>query len=318
METEEKTKIIECIENIPYGIDIFEKLNVHVPYNEYVHTITGDFLYFKPAKIVYSDNVAIFNFQWGVCYAEYSLFVKNDSDLHILPERISKLNDLIKKGYNILIYYQIHIVKNENFNKNINLVSSWIRKLLRKIKIPVQFLCTFAEKQTFKNAIEIYKEITNKKDCNIIYCTYKFEKSTIPPNIKFVDVEEFFKKKINMNIFMRDKLVIFLFGMPGCTFKKIIDILTPSFIFTETLTELSGSKIITMLPKTRYERDRLYYNLNNFGYRYKILYLIQNGKANDKINKIERDSKEYENFFNDIIIPETHKETCEVIRINYF
>ena len=121
-----------------------------------------------------------------------------------------------------------------------------------------------------------------------------------------------------MNIFMRDKLVIFLFGMPGCTFKKIIDILTPSFIFTETLTELSGSKIITMLPKTRYERDRLYYNLNNFGYRYKILYLIQNGKANDKINKIERDSKEYENFFNDIIIPETHKETCEVIRINYF
>jgi bifunctional polynucleotide phosphatase/kinase len=136
-------RTIECISRIKNGLKILRDLDII--YDDDFTFKQRDTCYYYEPKIVRSEYIAAFDMDWTLSYNERHLFPKDTDDIHILPNRRLALENLIKSGYNIVLFTnQYSRTKSERLNR-----CKRVQTFLQKLQLPV-FAYIATEKDQYR------------------------------------------------------------------------------------------------------------------------------------------------------------------------
>lgn len=148
-------EVLKCYEKNNISITDLKKIKIKYDIN-FKFTKKGSLYYYVP-EIKFFDYIVCFDLDWTLTYSMKHLYPKDPDDIHILPNRRKVLENLIKNGYNIVIFTN-QFAKSENEKKKkVERVSNF----LRKIKLPIAVFIATEKDGYRKPEIKAFQEYIN-------------------------------------------------------------------------------------------------------------------------------------------------------------
>ena len=321
-------KFIECIYNIENGYKVLQ--NIDIKYNkEFVFKNNGSVFYFEPECKKF-DHIATFDLDWTLSYNENHLFPKDVDDIHIFPQRRHIREDIIKLGYNIVIFTnQYAKSKNEKLKK-----VERVKTFLKNINLPIYVYIATEKDENRKPNIGMWNMfIKNRPTPNKLI----FVGDALGRPQDFSDSDRLFGEGICAKIYSPEdffgeapvpsfkdekELVIFV-GMPGSGKSTYYSKYLNDHIHIEQDKLGSRAKVLKLLDKslesgksividstnTKQEnRLEFYEKAINYGYTIKVLYFLINGTGFNKLRSFPVPDIAYHIYFKNLD-PPTYENT---------
>ena len=136
-------EFINCINHIKNWPIALQKLNII--YDKPIKFKKHKSVFYYEPDIKKFDHIAAFDLDWTLTYNEQSLIPKEVDDIKIFPNRRKKLEDIIKLGYNIVIFTNQYAKSENEKQKKVKRITTFIKEL----KLPV-FVYISTEKDDFR------------------------------------------------------------------------------------------------------------------------------------------------------------------------
>lgn len=317
-------RTVECISNIKNGLLVLRYINI-VYEGDFILRQKDTCYYFEP-PVARSDYVAAFDLDWTISYNEKHLFPKEVDDIQILPRRRDMLENLIKNGYNVVLFTnQYSRTKSERINKLNRIIN-----FLYKLKLPI-FLYIATEKDQYRKPdIGMWNLFIGSNPVRkIIYVgdalgrPQDFSDSDflfgrqISPFSEIYTPEDFFGSSEIPPFMPLKELVVFV-GAAGTGKSSYYqnNLLTHIHIEQDkigsrakVLKELTRafntgrSIVIDSTNPSQESRDEYYRIASEHGYSIKVLYFVRNGTGYNKLRPKPVPTIAYHIFYKKLEVP---------------
>ena len=329
-------EFINCINHIKNWPIALQKLNII--YDKPIKFKKHKSVFYYEPDIKKFDHIAAFDLDWTLTYNEQSLIPKEVDDIKIFPNRRKKLEDIIKLGYNIVIFTNQYAKSENEKQKKVKRITTFIKEL----KLPV-FVYISTEKDDFRKPnISMWNLFKNDKEIkNIIFVgdalgrpqDFSDSDRVFAENIgssQIYSPEDFFGRS-PIPPFKEEKELVVFVGMPGSgknTYYNnylsdthvIIeqDILkTRQKVMKELGKSLKTGKsiVINSMNQTQEKREEYYEKATEYNYKIKVLYFLVNGSDFNELREKPVPKIVYHKYFKSIEPPSTDNTPGELFYV---
>jgi len=294
---------LECINKINNGTNILKSLDIiydkPITFKNYESVV-----YYEP-EIKSFDYIAAFDLDWTLTYNEKHLFPKEIDDIKIFPNRRKVLEDILKIGYNIVIFTNQKSRTKDEKERKVSRIMTFIKEL----KLPVFVYISTQDDNYRKPNIGMWNLFSKDKDIkNII-----FAGDALGRLQDFSDSDKVFAENINVNrlyspedffgkapvpIFNNENEIVIFVGMPGSGkssyYNKYLTdhinieqdkLVTRQKVLKQLNTSLKTGKsiVINATNPSQEDREEFYRKALEHNYKIKVLYFIINGTGFNKL-----------------------------------
>ena len=311
---------INCINNIKNGQIVLEKLNII--YDKPITLKKYESVFYYEPNIKKFDYIAAFDLDWTLTYNEKHLFPSDIDDIKIFPNRRKKLENILKLGYNIVIFTNQSGKSKDEIEKKVERVKTFIKEL----KLPI-FVYISTKKDNYRKPnIDMWNLFVKDRIIkNII-----FVGDALGRPQDFADSDKIFGQNIKANkiyspedffghapipLFKKYKEIVIFVGMPGSGkntyYNKYLtdhiiieqDILkTRPKVLKELDRSLQTGNSIVINSTNSLQKDRMEYYEKALKYNYniKVLYFIINGAGFNKLREKPVSTIVYHKYFKNL------------------
>jgi bifunctional polynucleotide phosphatase/kinase len=308
---------LKCINEIKDGANILKNLNIiydkPIVFKNYESVV-----YYEP-EIKKFDYIAAFDLDWTLTYNEKHLFPKEVDDIKIFPNRRQILEDILKVGYNIVIFTNQKSRTKEEKKRKVDRITTFIKEL----KLPVFLYISTADDSYRKPNTGMWNLFSKDIDIkNIIFVgdalgrlqDFSDSDKVFAENInakRIYSPEDFFGKAPIPTFNSKNEIVIFV-GMPGSgkssyyskyltdhinieqdklvTRQKVLKQLNASL-------KTGNSIVINATNPSQEDREEFYRKALEHNYKIKVLYFIINGTGFNKLREKPVPTIVYHKYF---------------------
>ena len=308
----------ECINKINNGIDILK--NLDIVYDKPIVFKTQDSVVYYEPEIKRFDYVAAFDLDWTLTYNEKHLFPKEVDDIKIFPNRRKILEDILKIGYNIVIFTNQKSRTKEEKQRKVDRITTFIKEL----KLPVFVYISTQDDVYRKPNTGMWNLFTNGKNIkNIIFVgdamgrlqDFSDSDKVFAENInaqKIYSPEDFFGRAPVPDVFKpRHEIVIFV-GMPGSGKSSYYNKYLTDHINIEQDKLITRQKVLKQLNislktgdsivinatnPSQEDREEFYKKALEHNYKITVLYFLINGTGFNKLREKPVPTIVYHKYF---------------------
>ena len=329
-------EFINCINHIKNWPIALQKLNII--YDKPIKFKKHKSVFYYEPKMKKFDYIAAFDLDWTLTYNEQSLIPKEVDDIKIFPNRRKMLEDIIKLGYNIVIFTNQYAKSENEKQKKVKRITTFIKEL----KLPV-FVYISTEKDDFRKPnISMWNLFKNDKEIkNII-----FVGDALGRPQDFSDSDRLFAENIGISqiyspedffgiapipAFNEKKELIVFVGMPGSGKNTYYNnYLSDTHIIIEqdilktspkVMKELSKSLktgksiVINSMNQTQEKREEYYEKAAEYNYNIKVLYFLVNGSGFNELREKPVPKIVYHKYFKSLEPPSSDNTPGEVFYV---
>ena len=308
---------LKCINEIKDGANILKNLNIiydkPIVFKNYESVV-----YYEP-EIKKFDYIAAFDLDWTLTYNEKHLFPKEVDDIKIFPNRRQLLEDILKIGYNIVIFTNQKSRTKEERKRKVDRITTFIKEL----KLPVFLYIATTDDNYRKPNTGMWNLFSKDRDIkNIIFVgdalgrlqDFSDSDKVFAENInanRIYSPEDFFGKASIPTFNNKNEIVIFV-GMPGSGKSSYYNDYLTNHINIEqdklitrqkVLKQLNASLktgnsiVINATNPSQEDREEFYRKALEHNYKIKVLYFIINGTGFNKLREKPVPTIVYHKYF---------------------
>jgi len=294
---------LQCINKIENGPEVLKNLNII--YDKPIEFKNHESVFYYEPDVKRFDYTAAFDLDWTLTYNEQHLFPQAVDDIKIFPNRRKILENILKSGYNIVIFTNQKSKKKEEKEKRVKRVTTFIKEL----KLPVFVYISTTDDNYRKPNTGMWDLFNKGKDNkNII-----FVGDALGRLQDFSDSDKVFAENINANkiyspenffgnapvpVFKSHNEIVIFVGMPGSGKNTYYNKYLTDHIIIEqdkigprqkVLKQLDlslktgKSIVINATNPSQEDREEFYRKALEHKYKIKVLYFIINGTGFNKL-----------------------------------
>jgi bifunctional polynucleotide phosphatase/kinase len=326
----------KCLNDIPLDINVILQIlgtiNIENEYKilNYDFIREGDLFYHIP-NIIPHSYIAAFDIDWTLSFSEKKLepYLAEPWDIKLLPNRVSKLVELFKIGYTIVLFSNQNVAEKTKKSR-----ISRIKTLLEKIGVPCYVFIATGRDKYRKPAVGMWEKFVSLLDVPVEFAFYVGDALGRPQDfsnsdkefaenigIPYYSPEEFFDStKVSLQ---PGKNMVILVGMPGSgktsyTEKELLSLgyihvssdklkSNKKRIQNEVQKVLNmGENVVIDATNAKQETRQVYYNMaETKGYNVIILYFVRNGFGWNELREKKVPRIAYNIYFSNLDPPTT-------------
>ena len=294
---------LECINKIKDGTNILK--NLDIIYDKPIEFKNHESVVYYEPNVKRFDYIAAFDLDWTLTYNEKHLFPKEVDDIKIFPNRRKVLEDILKTGYNIVIFTNQKSRTKDEKERKVSRIMTFIKEL--KLPVFVYISTTddnyrkpntgmwdlFSKGKNIKNIIFVGDAIGRLQD-------FSDSDKVFAENInasKIYSPEDFFGKA-PIPLFENKKEIVIFVGMPGSGKSSYYNEYLSEHINIEQDKLVTKQKVLKKLNESlktgksivinatnpsQENREEFYQKALEHNYKIKVLYFIINGTGFNKL-----------------------------------
>jgi bifunctional polynucleotide phosphatase/kinase len=326
---------LECINKINNGTRVLKSLDIiydkPITFKNYESIV-----YYEP-EINRFDYIAAFDLDWTLTYNEKHLFPKEVDDIKIFPNRRKVLEDILKIGYNIVIFTNQKSRTKDEKERKVSRIMTFIKEL----KLPVFIYISTQDDNYRKPNIGMWNLFTKGKDIkNIIFAgdalgrlqDFSDSDKVFAENINAREIyspEDFFGKA-PVPVFNNENEIVIFVGMPGSGkssyYNKYLTdhinieqdkLVTRQKVLKQLNASLKTGKsiVINATNPSQEDREEFYRKALEHNYKIKVLYFIINGTGFNKLRDKPVPTIVYHKYFKKLDPPTIENTPGELFYI---
>ena len=339
-------KYLECVQQIPGGINILGELNlVKLHGNPKIEWNREGSLYYttSPSSLVAQSYLALFDVDWTITFAQKKLLPHwAPDDIELLPGRQKILEQLIKMGYT-LIFVTNQLVKGKTPKSDAARMErvERITNFMRKLSLPCMVFIATGDDNYRKPHTGIWEKISEMVP-KIDYSFFVGDALGRPQD--FADTDRKFAENIGIPwyspedifppprvVLPKGKNLVITVGAPG-TGKSSYSLSLNYSVISSDNYKSNKKKILAVLEddlkkgvngvvvdatNPKQEDREVYYELaQKYGYNIVVLYFVRDGAGWNKLRGDNRvPTMAYHKFFSNLVPPTRENTPGQVFLI---